>query len=182
MLLNNLIKNKIIRKKNNDSVKQSAKYFPAINQLNISDDNKKRLDMALMILPRNYIPYDILSKYGLSLKDCELLREIKVLEKYYGISCEKCGFIVLMGSYNDLEHYRRVYQLCDEARIRTLSYPEEAELDSLHKSGYYTDLQYECISCDCESKNISSLEQLDYLISESKVLYKLVETPKLQNI
>lgn len=178
MLLNNLIKNKIIRKKNNDSVKQSAKYFPAINQLNISDNNKKRLDMALMILPRNYIPSDKLSEYGLNLIDCELLRKIKVLEKYYGISCDECGFTVLMCSHEDMEYYHRVYQLCDEAHIRTLSYPEEAELDSLHKTGYYNDLNYQCISCDYESKNISSLEELNYLISESKIFYRLVENPK----
>lgn len=181
MLLNNLIKNNIIRKKKDDGEKQSAKYFPAINQLNISDDDKKRLDMALMILPRNYIPADNLSEYGLNLKDCELLRKIKVLEKYYGISCDECGFTVLMCSHEDMEYYHRVYQLCDEARIRTLSYPEEAELDSLHKAGYYNNLSYQCISCDYESRNISSLEKLNYLISESKILYKLITNPKNLN-
>lgn len=178
MLLNNLVKNKIIRKKKDDDGKQPAKYFPTINQLNISDDNKKRLDMVLMLLPRSYISSDILSEYGLSLKDCELLRKVKVIEKYYGISCDKCGFTVLMCSHEDMEYYYRVYQLCDESRIRTLSYPEEAELDSLNRAGYYNNLNYQCISCDYESKNISNLEELNYLISESKIFYRLVKNPK----
>ena len=61
-----------------------AVYFPEINQLDVSDEEKRRLDRELYKLDKRYLDEDFLKRLGinLSMEDVRKLYELGIIEKY----------------------------------------------------------------------------------------------------
>ncbi|MDR1769644.1 MAG: hypothetical protein LBS02_03255 [Hungatella sp.] len=84
-------------------------YYPEIDALNISDEEKLRLDKAAYMNTRYYMSWDNLNRleYKLSIEDLELLKTIGVVEKRYNFRCEDCGDQCITISECDFEKYKR---------------------------------------------------------------------------
>lgn len=66
-------------------------YYPEINKLNISDEEKLRLDKAAYMNTRYYMSWDNLDRleYKLSIQDLELLISIGIVERKYTFRCRE---------------------------------------------------------------------------------------------
>lgn len=110
-----------------------AVYFPQINDLDIPDEDKKRIDRALNHCFKWTLTERIVT--DLDKKDFELLHEAGILKKGYSFR--------IYGDYcckiwePELNRFFRYWKLTElEKQGKILYYPESAELDSLERNGY----------------------------------------------
>lgn len=152
-------------------------YYPEIGSLNISDEEKLRLDKAAYMNTRYYMSEDNLDRleYKLSIEDLELLKSIGVVEKKYNFRCTDCGDPCITISESELEKYKRVFQL--EGMGNSLTDEQEEELDKLYEQGFYC-ISVCCMECDFDFE-ITNQKVLDDYRSHMKELYKVVKNPDL---
>ena len=152
-------------------------YYPEIDTLNISDEEKLRLDKAAYMNTRYYMSWDNLDRleYKLSIQDLELLKSIGIIEKKYSFRCEDCGDPCITISESDLEKYKRVFQL--EGMGNSLTDELEEELDKLYEQGFYC-IEVCCMECDFDYE-IANQKDLDDYKSHMKEIYKVVKSPDL---
>lgn len=152
-------------------------YYPEIGSLNISDEEKLRLDKAAYMNTRYYMSEDNLDRleYKLSIEDLELLKSIGVVEKKYNFKCTDCGDPCITISESELEKYKRVFQL--EGMGNSLKDEQEEELDKLYEQGFYC-ISVCCMECDFDFE-ITNQKVLDDYRSHMKELYKVVKNPDL---
>jgi len=152
-------------------------YYPEIDTLNISDEEKLRLDKAAYMNGRYYMSWDNLDRleYKLSIQDLELLKSIGVAEKKYSFRCKDCGDPGITISESDLEKYKRVFQL--EGMGNSLTDELEEELDKLYEQGFYC-IEVCCMECDLDYE-ITNQKALDDYRSYIKEIYKVVKSPDL---
>lgn len=155
-------------------------YFPEIDALPISADEKLRLDMAA----RQNVRYLMIKenfdklKYPLSIADLNLLKSIGIVEKNYLFRCRDCGEPATRMSESELLKYKRVWEL-EQVDYKELSEEQQEELDTLLDEGAGI-IYIECLECGY-SKEITSLKELDEYNRSGKVsnFYKVVKTPDL---
>lgn len=152
-------------------------YYPEIDTLNISDEEKLRLDKAAYMNTRYYMSWDNLDRleYKLSIQDLELLKSIGIIEKKYSFRCKDCGDPCITISEGDLEKYKRVFQL--EEMGNSLTDEQEEELDKLYEQGFYC-IEVCCMECDLDYE-ITNQKALDDYKSYIKEIYKVVKSPDL---
>lgn len=152
-------------------------YYPEIGSLNISDEEKLRLDKAAYMNTRYYMSEDNLDRleYKLSIEDLELLKSIGVVEKKYNFKCTDCGDPCITISESELEKYKRVFQL--EGMGNSLKDEQEEELDKLYEQGFYC-ISVCCMECDFDFE-ITNQKVLDDYRSHMEELYKVVKNPDL---
>ncbi len=152
-------------------------YYTEIDTLNISDEEKLRLDKAAYMNTRYYMSEDNLDRleYKLSIEDLELLKSIGVVEKKHNFRCRDCGDSCTTISESDLEKYKRVFQL--EEMGNSLTDEQEEELDKLYEKGFYC-IDICCMECDSDYE-ITNQKDLDDYRSHMKELYKVVKSPDL---
>ncbi len=152
-------------------------YYPEIDTLNISDEEKLRLDKAAYMNTRYYMSEDNLDRleYKLSITDLEILKSIEVVEKKYNFRCKDCGDPCITISESDLEKYKRVFQL--EKMGNSLTDEQEEELDKLYEQGFYC-IEACCMECDLDYE-ITNQKDLDDYKSYIKEIYKVVKSPDL---
>lgn len=152
-------------------------YYPEIDTLNISDEEKLRLDKAAYMNTRYYMSEDNLDRldYKLSIDDLELLKSIGVVEKKYNFRCKDCGDPCITISESDLEKYKRVYHL--EEIGSSLTDEQVKELDELYGQGFYC-ISVCCMECDSDYE-ITNQNVLDDYKTHIKVLYKVVKNPDM---
>lgn len=152
-------------------------YYPEIDTLNISVEEKLRLDKAAYMNTRYYMSWDNLDRleYKLSIQDLELLKSIGIIEKKYSFRCKDCGDPCITISESDLEKYKRVFQL--EETGNSLTDEQEEELDKLYEQGFYC-IEVCCMECDLDYE-ITNQKVLDDCKSYIKEIYKVVKSPDL---
>lgn len=152
-------------------------YYPEIDALNISDEEKLRLDKAAYMNARFYMSWDNLDRleYKLSIQDLELLKSIGIIEKKYSFMCKDCGDPCITISESDLEKYKRVFQL--EKMGNSLTDEQEEELDKLYEQGFYC-IEVCCMECDFDYE-ITNQKVLDDYKSYMKEIYRVVKSPDL---
>lgn len=152
-------------------------YYPEIDALNISDEEKLRLDKAAYMNTRYYMSWDNLDRleYKLSIQDLELLKSIGIIEKKYSFRCKDCGDPCITISESDLEKYKRVFQL--EKMGNSLTDELEKELDELYEQDFYC-ISVCCMECDFDYE-ITNQKALDDYKSHMKEIYKVVKSPDL---
>lgn len=152
-------------------------YYTEIDTLNISDEEKLRLDKAAYMNTRYYMSEDNLDRleYKLSIEDLELLKSIGVVEKKYNFRCKDCGDPCNTISESDFEKYKRVFHL--EEMGNSLTDEKEEELGKLYEEGFYC-IEVYCMECDSDHE-ITNQKDLDDYKSHMKEIYKVVKSPDL---
>lgn len=154
-------------------------YFPEIDSLDISDDEKLRLDKAARNSTRYILKAGNVDKTELSINDLELLTSIGVAEKEYEFKCKCCGDGKTYLTEKELENYRRIWKLKE---LKNRSYEQEQELSLLYDD---EDL-CESICIYCEDKDsyteftISNEEELDDYKEYIEEYYRIVKVPNLE--
>ena len=152
-------------------------YYPEIDTLNISDEEKLRLDKAAYMNTRYYMSEDNLDRleYKLSIQDLELLKSIGVVGKKYSFKCKDCGDPCITISESDLEKYKRVFYL--EGLGNSRLDEQDKELDELYHKGFYC-ISVCCMECDFYYE-IANQKVLDDYRTHMKEIYKVVKSPDL---
>lgn len=152
-------------------------YYPEIDTLNTSDEEKLRLDKAAYMNTRYYMSEDNLDRleYKFSIQDLELLKSVGIVEKKYSFRCKDCGDSCITISESDLEKYKRVFQL--EGTGNSLTDEQEYELDKLYEQGFYC-IEVCCMECDLDYE-ITNQKVLDDYRIYIKEIYKVVKNPDL---
>lgn len=151
-----------------------ATYFPEINQLNIPDSEKVRIDEAARVNCRYHMTANNISRleYKLSIEDLEMLESVGVAEKKYGVWCKCCGCQIAWITQYEFNHYKRYFELL--AR-NNLTEEEEKEADELCSDGFYELYAY-CDDCESEIC-INNLEEFNKLHFDT--VYKVIKQPDL---
>lgn len=154
-----------------------ATYFPEINQLDIPDEEKVRLDNAARANDRYYMTEDNISslRYKLSIQDLDMLASVGVVEKKYAIKCPVCEFSLVLLTQKQYESYQRCFELM--SKQDNLSEDEENEVDELVDEGFY-ELYVYCDDCD-EEIEIDSLSEWLKFKNRFEDVYKVVKQPDL---
>lgn len=154
-----------------------ATYFPEINQLNIPDSEKVRIDEAARVNCRYHMAVNNLSrlKYKLSVEDLEMLVLVGVAEKRYVVQCKHCGDQVRWLSQSEYDDYKRYFELEEKEISDGLTDDESEEIDVLFNKGFYTIGGY-CDDCE-EDIEVDSLQEFNNL--EFGIIYDVVKQPDL---
>lgn len=154
-----------------------ATYFPDINKLPISDEEKVRLDQAARANDRYYMTESNLSKleYSLSLQDLEMLESVGVVEKRYAIRCPDCYRVIMQISTEDYHKYLQYFNLMQK---ENLSKVEDKQADELFEEGYDS-LYICCDDCD-EDFDIQSLNDFEKCSKNFEIMYKVIQKPNLK--
>lgn len=152
-------------------------YYPEIDTLDISDDEKLRLDKAARWNLRNYMSKSNIGRltHKLSIEDLELLTSIGVVKKKYNFRCKNCNESCNTISESDLEKYKRVFEL-EEITI-SLSEEQDKELASLYEEGFYA-ISACCMECD-EDDEISNMHELKAYEDYIETFYIVAKKPDL---
>lgn len=154
-----------------------ATYFPEINQLNIPDSEKVRIDEAARVNCRYHMTANNLSrlKYKLSIEDLEMLETVGVVEKLYAICCPCCGCEVTSITQSDFDNYIRYFGLIEKEISDGLSDDEEVEADELFEQGF----DAVCTYCDDCEENIEADSLKEFNNLSFNIMYKVVKQPDL---
>ena len=147
-----------------------AAYFSDINQLDIPDGDKKRIDKALADNYRYVISEDRIRSgaiAGLKVDELKMLHEIGVLKK--SVSFYIDGEYCCTYSEDDLNKYFRWWELDKKFSNSKLSTDELKEWKDLNKNGYG------CIWVEDEYENyIELLSKEDYdSYNEKEIVYRV---------
>lgn len=116
-----------------------AVYFPEINGLDISDEEKSRLDNALYKLGRYYFDEDFLkrSEINLSAEDVQKLYGLGIIEKYICfIHDGSCAAIISEEEINALKEVWRFYNT-NSCELSSEECDRWDELEREHGCGIY---------------------------------------------
>ena len=170
-------------------------YYPEIDTLEISDEEKLWLDKVARKYYASYIRTvkidgtiytGIKKEYGLekgvfySIEHLEMLKNIGVVERYYNFQCKDCNDSCCMVSETELNNHKRVWKLYKTQKERLLGSNELEILDDLERDGYGL-IYVECMDeCDTyyEVLNLNDFEKCmeNNLIN---IAYKVVKRPDL---
>ena len=154
-----------------------ATYFPEINQLNIPDSEKVRIDEAARVNCRYYMTANNISRleYNLSVEDLEMLESVGVVEKKYGVRCKWCGKKIAWLSQTYFNNYQRYFELEEKERLCGLTDDESEEINLLFDQGFYVIYGY-CDDCE-EETDANSLNEFKDLRFD--IVYKVIKQPDL---
>ena len=114
-----------------------AVYFPDINQLDIPDEDKKRIDRALADNYRYFINEDRImcgAITGIKVEELEMLHEIDILKKSVNFYID--GEYCCTYSEDDINKYFRWWELDKKFSNSKLSTDEFKEWEDLDENGY----------------------------------------------
>lgn len=173
----------VVEKKKIEKYPELSKptYYPEIDSLYISDSEKLRLDKAARWNIRNYLSESNAKKvtHPLSIDDLELLKSIGIVEKKYNFRCESCGSSCDVISENDLEKYKRFWELFELEKQKTITDEQLDELDQLEKDGFY-EIYLCCIDEEeCDDVKITNEKELSGYMKNVEVVYRVVKSPDL---
>ena len=152
-------------------------YYPEIDTLDISEEEKLRLDTAARENVSRYFTVHMAKKFPnpLSKEDIKRLYNLGILAKRWQIDCPACGESFYALDESEEKKYKRTWEL---QKKDLLIAEEQKELDVLEQDGY-TWLYVSCDECMNELE-ISSADELDKLLEESMAYYKFVKKPDLR--
>lgn len=155
-----------------------ATYFPQINQLNISDKEKRKMDSALFENSEYLLSERTIKKgerIGFKIEYLEPLYSIGLLKKYIRFYYDCCAIKEI--SEDDLKIYKRIWELI--SREKELSNDERDELDKLEmENGWYIYLHY-ADDLDYWEYEIDSLEEYENYL-EKETIYKVCIQPDMK--
>lgn len=166
------------RKKETYPELKKPTYFPEIDTLPISDEEKLRIDKAARNAIRYYISEENCKKLQdpLTIEDLDLLTSIGVAEKSYAIFCRHCGSRQKLLLETELNKFKKAWELTLKEKSHSITDTELDQLDKLYEEGYYS-LYIYCMDCDEEDEIENEEELRKYNI---QTYYKIVKKPNLK--
>lgn len=167
---------KLLHKKKAEKYPQLNKpvYYPEIDSLDISAEDKLRLDKAVRDNIRYFINTKSLKKFNFnSVEELELLRGLGILERKYMFNCSVCDEHYGIFSETELNKYKRVFEL---RNIENLTDEQKDELEELYEEGYF-EILFCCNGCDEEIK-ISNMHELESF-KDFEIYYCVCKNPDL---
>lgn len=173
---------KILAKKKSEKYPELQKptYYPEIDTLDISDEEKLRLDSAARANVRCYFSLRNLHRLHepLTKEDVDNLYNLGIITKVYRVECKNCGDMISAYSEEDWKKHRRAFEL---HQIKANERTEEIinELDKLEQDGYgYVYLC--CMNCDEYEIEVTTQEEMDGLVKNAEIYYKFTKQPDLR--
>lgn len=152
-------------------------FYPEINELNISTEDKMRLDKILRKNHGYFVSKTTYKKMGFqSFEELELLKSIGLVEKYYEIRCPDCWDRIDLILEERMKLYQKAWEL-QEIGDEKLSADEIVEIDDLYDKGYLNFYGY-CDNCDSDWE-FNTRKEFDSLFSEATIIYKIIKMPDL---
>lgn len=153
-------------------------YFPEIDTLPISNEEKLRIDKAARNAIRYYISEKNCKKLQdpLTIEDLDLLTSVGVAEKSYAIFCRYCGSRQKLLSETELNKFKKAWELTLKEKSHSITEAELDQLDELYEEGYYY-LYIYCMDCEEEDEIENEKELGKYNI---QTYYKIVKKPNLK--
>lgn len=93
-------------------------YYPEIDKLSVSENDKLRLDKLARKNYRVYIRDWTIDGSDFTQEELEMFVNIGIAEKHYDFLCNSCGEVMFSTSENDLNLHKKVWELKD--RIKKL--------------------------------------------------------------
>lgn len=156
-------------------------YFPEIDQLNISESEKVRLDKAARNNIRYYMSEDNINRleHPMTISDLELLTTIDVAQKLYNFKCPDCNCICKTITQKELDSHKRVWELITLRTMQgELTEEQEQELETLDEDG--AGYIYLCCMENEEFEDeISNMEQFKRYENHMSISYKIIKSPDL---
>lgn len=91
-------------------------YYPEINKLPVSENDKLRLDKLARKNYRAYIRDWMINGSDFTQKELEMFVNIGIVEKHYDFLCNSCGEVMFSISENDLNLHEKVWELKDQMK------------------------------------------------------------------
>lgn len=164
-------------------------YYPEINKLPFSENDKLRLDKLARKNYRAYIRDWTIGSSGFTREELELFINIGIAEKHYDFLCNSCYEVMFSISENDLNLHKKVWELkewikkvTDENKKTTLAKEIMELTDKGYGSipdGFHEIMNYanDCIHDTFEG--IDSLEKFTRYNSYIQPVYLFSKEPDL---
>lgn len=155
-------------------------YYPEIDQLDIADSEKLRIDKAARNNVRYYITKDNVSRlqYPMTIDDLELLTTIDVAEKMYNFKCPNCDDTCKIISQKDLECHKEVWRLMECMKEKGLTKEQEQELEKLEEDGYGY-IYLVCMDDEEFEDEISDRASFERYEKSLETVYRIKKNPDL---
>lgn len=151
-------------------------FYPEINNLDVSFDDKIRLDKALRKNYGYYVSKNTYKKMGFkSLEELELLCSIGIVEKLYEFRCPDCWERMGVISAESLDLYKKAWDIKD--KYPDMSDDDYVELEKLEEDGL-VELAMYCDNCD-GSVYIERNAEFKDIEDDMFPLYKIDKMPDL---
>lgn len=156
-----------------------ATYYPMINTLDISTEEKIKLDK--LAYHNNRCIYYVDDRHkaqrdriGITLDDISNLYKCGVINKYYEFLCPECETACGHVSEAELSKHIKVWTIWNKSK--PLSEEDSKLLDTLDEYGY---VEISCYDCDEFYKELSSLDDFERFRKEEliKEYYKYAVSP-----
>jgi len=156
-------------------------YYPEIDQLDITDSEKLRLDKAARNNVRYYMTEKNISRlleYPMSIDDLELLTTIGVAEKMYNFKCPNCDDPCKVISQKDLESHKEVWRLMELMKEKGLTKEQEQQLETLEEDGYGY-IYLDCLDDEDFEDEICDRAAFERYEKSLETVYKIKKSPDL---
>ena len=169
---------------------KQATYYPQINTLDISDEEKVKLDnIARKCFRKNNITKKTFDNFGLTPEIVDIFVKLGIAEPYINFLCPRCGFVITAISKEIMNKYFRYWELC---KIDKFTPEQEKEYYELEDSEIFYGINGECVNCDSYygedtiSLEIYNLETYQKNVKEGNVeesfLFKLMPDLTYENL
>lgn len=157
-------------------------YYPEIDSLDIPESEKLRLDKAARWNIKRYLDKNSIKEllHPLSIDDLELLKSIGVVEKKYNFRCRECRCLCKIISENDMEKYKRFWELSDLEKQKKITDEQYNELDQLEQNGFYEIYMYCDNDRECDEIEITNEKELNEYMNNVEVVYSVAKSPDLR--
>jgi hypothetical protein len=175
--------NVILTQKKEDKYPEllQAHYYSELNALDISDGDKASIDNFIRKHIRHVFTNNLISKCQPLLDNIYKLVEFDILKKNYSLKCNECGSATAVFTEDEMNGYKRIWELELLSKTERLTDELEVELDELFKKYSYGCIELCCFDCDEMHVEIANLEQFNKYVNDGyvEIYYKLIKTPDL---
>lgn len=157
---------------------RQAVRFPELNQLHISNEEKRMLDNFLISCSGRYMTNAVRKAYKITEKHIEYLKQLHLIEEYLNIICPECGTSIIRISTEDINCYKEVWNLQELAEKNTLSEKQKGRLNELYIEGYSDGIACGCYECDDYIFEANSEKDLAKLTPFIEKQYRVIAKKK----
>ena len=158
-----------------------AQYYPELNTLNLSDEDKIEIDNFIRKHIRHIFTDRIINECKPLIENIHKLVELDILKKNYSFKCYECGSSSENLSQDDFDSYKRIWEIETLSKQNKLTDEMNNELDELYQNHSYGCIEIYCMDCDDMHKEITNLGEFEEYLNDGNVeiYYRVNKNPDL---